>query len=395
MSHLKLNSTVKQNFVIKGVKFFKKNLDKIRYDSMITDHPITTSEIVVYMILHLHTDEMGQIRSLTKDKNISERKQLCISNLAKDHDLTYETVKKAFDSLIERNYIAEVYDAKGMHYEIVDYAKYNQQTNNPLDQENLNYFNIPLHLFEEKIFGPLIKHRFHKGALLILELCQFFARQIGTNKKSIDDVAKVQATRRMEYLKKALNTTAKRVRLFLNIIHNVFLFKPNDEIVKNPSSSRINRVREFVQVCVKTYTLSLHPACYLENDKTVQKRELAAAKKEMAARIKHAKIPVKWRDTLDINNSISRIVKIASNLDIIKKSRDMITYAVSTVADTLEDMHLKGSIKEIKSIGAFVNKLFTKAWEEYQVQRITFEERHEIITDYMIKYGEPPIFLKR
>ncbi|MEU2027352.1 hypothetical protein ABZ565_35665, partial [Streptomyces sp. NPDC016469] len=126
MSVLTMEKTP-QKFTIEGPKFFKKHLDKmVKYDLEVTDNPITTSEISLFMILHLYTDEMGQIRSLTKDPAVSERRQLCISNISSEHALTYETVKKAFDKLLDRNYITEVYTEKGMHYEIVDYGKYTQ-----------------------------------------------------------------------------------------------------------------------------------------------------------------------------------------------------------------------------------------------------------------------------
>lgn len=381
-----LLSNTKQNFLIDGVKFFKENLDKLKCDSMVTDHPITSSEIAVYMILHLHTDEMGQIRSFTKDKAVSERKQLCISHIAKEHDLTYETIKKAFDRLIERNYIAAVHTNNTFHYEIVDYTTYNQP-------ENLSYFRIPTVLFQEKFFGQLIKHRFHKGALLLLELSQYFSRQVGMNKKTAEDSSKISGIREMKYLKKVLNTTAKRVRLFLSIIRNVFLFKPLSEKVKNPAKNRINRIREFVQIHIEKYSFSLNPLCFTKNDYTKATRLMAAATKEMAARIKYAKIPVKWRDILDINKSISRMTSIAINLEVVNKANKMMHYTVSKVADTLESMHLENSYKSIQSVGAFVNKLFTDAWKEYLANYMDRSERIEIGFNYSNKFWEPPTFM--
>lgn len=126
-----------------GVKFFKDTLDKLRLDASVTDQPITASEISVLMILHSYADETGQIHSLTHDKNTSDRKALSISNIARDHELVYETTKKAFDSLIARNYITEVYTSNSMYYELVDYTELN-------NSNNLNYFRIPQRLFEEK-----------------------------------------------------------------------------------------------------------------------------------------------------------------------------------------------------------------------------------------------------
>jgi len=382
-----------QKFTIEGIKFFKNHLDKLRLDSMVTDNPITTSEISVFMILHLYTDEMGQIRSLTKDTSISDRKQLCISNLATDHNLNYETVKKAFDSLIARNYIAEVYSDKGMHYEIVDYGKYNQQIANPVSKETASYFRIPLALFQEKIFGSLIKHRYHKGPLLLLELSQYFTVQLGTNRRNVEDYQLVKGERTMSYLKKALNTTAKRVRGFLEIIRNVFLFKPIAETIKNPSQHRTKRKRSFIQICIDKFTFSLNGACFKRNEDQNEQRSFARVRKEMAARIKHARIPVKWREMKDIEKSLSRMVRVSMHLDIVNKAKSMLDYTVSNVADTLENLHMNGKLKTIKRLGAFVNKCFSSAFKDFKAT-LTEGECMEVETEYYRVYGEYPSFLK-
>lgn len=381
-----------QNFIIDGVKFFKSHLDKLRYDSMVTDFPITTSEISVFMILHLYTDEMGQIRSLTKDPSVSERKQLCISNIATEHDLNYETVKKAFDSLLARNYIAEVYTENGMHYEIVDYAKFNQQVVNSINLEKSSYFRIPMALFEEKVFGSLIKQRYHKGPILLLELCQYFSVQLGTNRRNIENIQAVQGERTMSYLKKALNTTAKRVRNFLTIIHNIFMFKPLEEKVKNPSKNRMVRRRAFVQICIEKFTFSLNGACFKRNDEANERKSFARVRKEMAARIKNANIPIKWRDMKDIEKSLSRMVKISTHFQVVDKSQKMLDYTVSKVADTLEDLHRNKSLSSIRRIGAFVNKCFSTAFEEF-TKILPVGERLDIMTEYHKTYGIYPTFL--
>ncbi|SEO07926.1 hypothetical protein SAMN04489762_3434 [Terribacillus saccharophilus] len=382
-----------QKFTIEGIKFFKNHLDKLRYDSMVTDYPITTSEISVFMILHLYTDEMGQIRSLTKDTSISERKLLCISNLATDHNLNYETVKKAIDSLIARNYVAEVYSDKGMHYEIVDYGKYNQQIVNSISKETASYFRIPLALFQERIFGSLIKHRYHKGPILLLELSQYFTVQLGTNRRNVEDFELVKGERTMSYLKKALNTTAKRVRDFLDTIHNVFSFKPLAETIKNPSLHRTQRKRSFVQICIEKFSFSLNGACFKRNEEQNEQRSFARVRKEMAARIKHARIPVKWREMKDIEKSLSRMVRVSTHLRVVDKAKSMLDYTVSKVADTLENLHTNGEIKSIKRIGAFVNKCFSNAFSDYK-KAFSEEEKMIIEIEYHKVYGEYPAFLK-
>lgn len=381
-----------QNFSVDGVKFFKKHLNKLRYDSMVTDYPITTSEISVFMILHLYTDEMGQIRSLTKDPSISDRKLLCISNLSSEHDLNYETVKKAFDSLLSRKYIAEVYTANGLHYEIVDYDKHNQQILNSLSEERSSYFRIPLALFQEKVFGSLIKQRYHKGPLLLLELCQYFTVQLGTNRRSVEDIQIVQGERTMSYLKKTLNTTAKRVRNFLSIIQNIFMFKPIEEKIKNPSQQRTERRRTFVQVCIEKFTFSLNGACFKRTDEINDRKSFARVKKEMAARIKNAQIPVKWRDMKDIEKSISRMVKLSTHLQVVDKSQKMLNYTVSKVADTLEHLHNNDELSSIRRIGAFVNKCFSTAFDDFK-KFLTVDDRVQIMTEYNRTFGNYPPFL--
>ncbi|MCK1995466.1 hypothetical protein MPH61_23370 [Peribacillus muralis] len=387
----KLNAS--QNYAVDGVKFYKKHLDKLVYDSMVTDHPITTSEISVFMILHLYTDEMGQIRSLTNDPSVSDRKQLCISNLSSEHDLTYETVKKAFDSLIHRNYIAEVHTDLGMHYEIVDYAIFNQQINNSLREEKSSYFRIPTALFHGKMFSLLIKQRYHKGPILLLELCQYFSVQLGTNRRNVEDVQLVQGERTMVYLKKVLNTTAKRVRNFLAIIHNVFSFKPIEEKVKAPSTDRKNRKRTFIQILIKKFSFSLNGACFKRFDEKSTRKTYASCKKEMAARIKNAGIPFKWRDIKDIEKSISRMVNISTHFQVVNKSQDMLNYTISEVADNLEELHNTGHMGAIRSIGAYVNKRCTDAFMDFQKFYLNVEDRIEINNDYHKTYGEYPQFM--
>lgn len=386
-----------QNFIVDGVKFFKNHLDKLRFDSMVTDYPITTSEISVFMILHLYTDEMGQIRSLTKDPSISDRKCLCISNLATEHNLNYETVIKAFDSLISRNYIAEVHTTNGLHYEIVDYAKYNQQIINPLRTENteeVSYFRIPLALFQEKMFSSLIKHRYHKGPILILELCQYFTVQLGTNRRSAEDIQSVTGERTMSYLKKTLNTTAKRVREFLSIIQNIFMFKPVEKIIKNPSPNRQKRQRTFVQIYIEKFTFGLNAACFKKNDDLNERKTFARIRKEMAARIKNAQIPVKWREMKDIEKSLSRMVKLSTHFLIVNKSEKMLNYTVSKVADTLENLHINGKLSDIHRIAAFVNKCFTNAFTDF-IKLLEVDDRIEIRDSYYRIFGYYPSFLSK
>ncbi|WP_062323057.1 hypothetical protein [Halolactibacillus sp. JCM 19043] len=374
-----------QHYIVSGVKFFKDTLDKLRLDASVTDQPITASEISVLMILHSYADETGQIHSLTHDKNTSDRKALSISNIARDHELVYETTKKAFDSLIARNYITEVYTSNSMYYELVDYTELN-------NSNNLNYFRIPQRLFEEKVFGQLIKHRYHTAPLVLLELSQYFTRQIGLNKR-FSTPQDVSATRTMNYLKSALKTTAKRVRAFTDIVKNVFVFKPIDTKVKAPSESRSNRLRTFAQVCIDKFECSMNVACFKENDKQKEKETYSYAKREIANRIKNASIPLKWRDRLDINKSMQRMSKIALHLDCINKKHHMLRQVLLQVGDALETLHLDGELRDIKSIGAFVNKLCSNAWEDYKTRNLSAEDRIEIMTNYQTQYEEHPAFL--
>lgn len=374
-----------QHYIVSGVKFFKDTLDKIRLDASVTDNPITASEISVLMILHTYADETGQIHALTHDKSVSDKKVLCIANLARDHGLVYETTKKAMDKLIERNYVREVYTSNGMHYELTDYAQLN-------NQDNLNYFRIPLRLFEEKIFGKLIKHRYHKGPIVLLELSQYFTRQVGMNKR-FSSPEEIAATRTMNYLKTALNTTAKRVREFIDIVKNIFVFKPLDKTIKKPSTSRTTQIRTFIQVCIDKFECTLNVSCFKENDKQKEKETIAYARREIDNRIKHAKIPVKWRDRLDINKSIHRIAGIALHLECVNKKKHMLRSVLLEVGDTLESLHLQGRLREIKSIGAFINKVCSNAWENYKNRNLSPKDKIEIMTYYHKKYGENPSFL--
>lgn len=393
MSVLTMEKTP-QKFTIEGPKFFKKHLDKmVKYDLEVTDNPITTSEISLFMILHLYTDEMGQIRSLTKDPAVSERRQLCISNISSEHALTYETVKKAFDKLLERNYITEVNTEKGMHYEIVDYGKYNQLiTSN--SEEKSSYFHIPQALFQEKIFGQLIKQRYQRGPIMLLQLCEYIQRQIGTNRRTVEDVKLVKGDRTMSYLKKNLKTTAKRVRNYLSIINNIFSFVPVEKKLKQPSPNRRNRRRDFVQVCIEKFDFTLNSVCFKKIDEKGQRRTFAKYKKEMAARIKNANIPLKSRQINDIANSISRMVNYSVHFEVVNLSKKMLDYTISSVADKLEELHLKGQLSSINSIGAYANSRFTTALHEFRKYYMGPAEVIDVKAAYEKVYGHYPTFLE-
>ncbi|WP_226567812.1 hypothetical protein [Bacillus stratosphericus] len=386
-----------QNFTIDGIKFFKAHLDKLRLDSTSTENPVTTSEVSLFMILHLYTDEMGQIRSFTKDPSISERKQLCISNISTDHDLTYETVKKAFDTLISKNYVKEVYTETGVHYEIVDYALYNQQLENNkglFEKGKSSYFRIPKALFLEKIFGSLIKHRYHTGPIFLLELCQYFTVQIGTNRKYTTDINKVTGERTMNFLKKTLRTNAKRVRQFLGLINRIFKFEPVNTKVKKPVN-RFTRKRSFTQVCIDKFKFHLNGNCFKENELNLTTEAFSRSKKEIDARVKYAQIPLKWREMQDIYKSISRVVNLSQHLSIVQKEQKVLNFALSKVSDTLEELHKNDGLKTIKSVGAFVNKMFSNAFDEFVQNFIKVDERIDIMDAYHRKYGEYPLFINR
>lgn len=197
----------------------------------------------------------------------------------------------------------------------------------------------------------------------------------------------------MNYLKSALKTTAKRVRAFTDIVKNVFVFKPIDTKVKAPSESRSNRLRTFAQVCIDKFECSMNVACFKENDKQKEKETYSYAKREIANRIKNASIPLKWRDRLDINKSMQRMSKIALHLDCINKKHHMLRQVLLQVGDALETLHLDGELRDIKSIGAFVNKLCSNAWEDYKTRNLSAEDRIEIMTNYQTQYEEHPAFL--
>lgn len=374
-----------QNYIVSGVKFFKETLDKLRLDAERTDQTLSCSELVVFMILHTYVNETGEIHSLTRDPDVSDRRLLAISHIAKEHELVYETTKKAMDRLIERQYIAEVYSGNKFHYEIVDYSKYN-------NTEELNYFRIPKQMFDEKVFGQLIAQRYHKAPLLLLELSQYFTRQLGTNKRYAD-FETLKGIRTMSYLKGSLQTTAERVRRFLNIITNIFKFKAIDPVIKKPVSDRLNRLREFTQVCIDKFEFTLNQACLLKNDKQKEKSTIALSKREVANRFKNANIRFKWRDMLDINKSVSRMSRLSLHLECVNKNKNMLRYILINACDVIETLNHQGELNNIKSIGAFFNKLVTNAWVDYRKSSISDGDRIEIITAYHRKYDEKPEFL--
>ncbi|MCE4051696.1 hypothetical protein [Bacillus sp. Au-Bac7] len=125
----------------------------------------------------------------------------------------------------------------------------------------------------------------------------------------------------MSYLKGILNTTAKRVRNCLLIINNVYSFIPICVKLKVPSLAHRNRRRTFIQVCIEKYKFSLNGSCFSQLDENKQRRTFADCKKEMAARIKNAKIPLKWRGMKDIERSISRMLNLSAHTKVVNLSK--------------------------------------------------------------------------
>lgn len=379
------NSTINssQKYKLQGIKFFKGALDNIAVlrNTKSYSNPITTSEIIIYMIAHKLCDDMGRIHAFTTEKDVSERKKFSYVHIADTYGIKYETVKSAFDKLEKRSLLKINICDNEIYYEITNYAYWNNGYDN---NEKLNYFIVPTALFESDIFPKLITHRFHNGAYELLKLCEHFTRQIGLNHKNTEDLSRVTATRNLSYYKKALGTNkSQRVRQFLDIINHVFISEKVGLVEK------IDKVHSITQLWIHQFKITMNKSCYVENILNENVALHKKAIKDMEFQIKHnPKLSfINWRDQRDINASISRMINIAKYLGDDREL--MIKHVLQYVYAAFDEFDKF----EIKSIGAYFNTLFSNAWKEFAKIYLNNSKRVGIMHRYHLANSEYPKFL--
>ncbi|EEM44564.1 hypothetical protein bthur0005_56490 [Bacillus thuringiensis serovar pakistani str. T13001] len=185
----------------------------------------------------------------------------------------------------------------------------------------------------------------------------------------------------MDGLKERLGRNAKKVRNYLKIISPIFKFDAAIQKVRNPRKGRIARIREKIQQIVITqFTVSMNPACVIENDLAEIKQTEAKMRKEATARLESIGIALTTKDRKDIvvsyKGEVSRIATYIKN----KQLRDdFMTYTMSYAMDQCESFLVLG--EKIKSLGGMVRAKLRESFIPWAERYLDDDTRHALVLE--------------
>ena len=346
---LQLNSNLKvlsaQKFKMEGVKFFQFHLDQIKSLVLFTQKSMPPSAIAAFMGLMTMCGEAGD-GLLPLD--------FTIAKLQKRLKLPYNTTKDGFRYLLEHNLVRERFHENSPKsvYEIVRYAEENRtKAERPNQEGSLSYFRLPEELFNTSIIPELVSKRDSKGLLLLLKFFNGFTREFGKNKDQLSDY---KLTRTVEYLKKELNRSSKRVREYLEIINPLFHVTPINVHTRKAHKERDIRVRKMTdQTWVEKYIITLSHTCVVEGHKY---SEVAMkALKEANTRLRDLGFFLKQSDKTGIARIFySNVVEIANWLP---ESRQPF-FIMETMTTSLDVLEQRNKTMKVDNPGGQLNKLF-------------------------------------
>lgn len=377
-SHLNFSQ---QNFKVHGVKFFEGLLKILKLENERNELP--SSALATYVLLHFECDDIGTLPP-----------EFQIKDLAKKSGVPYTTIYTGFQICLNRNLVKETLVGKQTVYEIVDYSIYNHTSSETSRHTDisLSYFRIPFHLIQTAILSRLVKSRDNRGIMFLLELINTFTRKIGIehNKHNIQDY---EITRKMDYLKKKLKRNAKKVREYIEIVKPIVQFSADSSKEREPKVSRLTSVRKQVkQIVIEKFTVMFSANCIIENDKKELRKPTAKCRKEAVSRLKHMGQAISNKEQKNMMIAFNQeIVDIAGYLPTNQKQNELLVYAMTYALDQVESYTKE---KEILSVPAFMRMQYRKAWDEFKTERLSVEDRHDVIMNYSNANGVLPDFLQ-
>ncbi|MCM3736516.1 hypothetical protein M3215_11935 [Bacillus cytotoxicus] len=359
---------VQQKFLMHGPKFFDEINQYLLKNHELGEYALHSSALATYILLHYKVNDVGL---LPRDFKLSD--------IANESDIPYTTIHTGFQALLRSGLVKEILiDEKIPVYEICNYARLNLTARESKDQDGgLSYFRLPNVLLETSILKELVSHRDSKGIIELLNLCNNFTREL--KYKSKDSVEEYTFSRNMDSLKERLGRNAKKVRNYIEIISPIFKFNAAATKVRNPRKGRIARIREKIQqIVIIQFTVSMNPACVIENDQAEIRQIEAKMRKEAMTRFKSVGIALASKDRRDITvafkNEISKIAAFIKD----KKLRDsLMTYAMTYAMDQFESLLATG--KKIKTIGGFVRAKFRESLVSWRDTYLDDATQHEIL----------------
>ncbi|KIU74056.1 hypothetical protein C797_14473 [Bacillus thuringiensis Sbt003] len=366
----------KSKFLMHGPKFFDELRIYLIKNNELGEYALPSSALATYILLHYKVNDLGRLPRDFK-----------LSTVANESDIPYTTIHTGFQALLHSGLVREIFiNGKIPVYEICNYARLNRTAKETKDNDGkLSYFRIPNLLLESSILKELVSHRDSKGIIELLNLCNNFTRELKF--KSKDSIEKYTLPRNMDGLKERLGRNAKKVRNYLKIISPIFKFDAAIQKVRNPRKGRIARIREKIQQIVITqFTVSMNPACVIENDLAEIKQTEAKMRKEATARLESIGIALTTKDRKDIvvsyKGEVSRIATYIKN----KQLRDdFMTYTMSYAMDQCESFLVLG--EKIKSLGGMVRAKLRESfipWAERLNLLLCAVREHDLLISHDI-----------
>ncbi|MED1554765.1 hypothetical protein [Bacillus paramycoides] len=367
MKFSKKNKTSK--YLMHGPKFFDELRIYLIKNNELGEYALPSSALATYILLHYKVNDLGRLPRDFK-----------LSTVANESDIPYTTIHTGFQALLHSGLVREIFiNGKIPVYEICNYARLNRTAKETKDNDGkLSYFRIPNLLLETSILKELVSHRDSKGIIEFLGLCTHFTHQFKYSKNSVEDYSYV---RKMDSLKERLGRNAKKVRNYLKIISPIFKFDVAIQKVRNPRKGRIARIREKIQQIVITqFTVSMNPACVIENDRAEIRQTEAKMRKEAMARLESVGIALTNNERKDITvaykGEISLIAACIKN----KQLRDsFMTYAMSYAMDQCESFLVIG--EKIKTIGGFIRAKLRESLVSWSDNYLDDDTRHKLVMD--------------
>lgn len=367
MKFSKKNKTSK--YLMHGPKFFDELRIYLIKNNELGEFALPSSALATYILLHFKVNDLGRLPRDFK-----------LSIIANESDIPYTTIHTGFQALLHSGLVREIFINGIPVYEICNYARFNRTAKETKDNAGkLSYFRIPHTLLETSILKELVSHRDSKGIIELLNLCNNFTRELKF--KSKDSIEKYTLPRYMDGLKERLGRNAKKVRSYLKIISPVFKFDVAIQKVRNPRKGRIARIREKIQQIVITqFTVSMNPACVIENDRAAIKQTEAKMRKEATARLESIGIALTTKDRKDIvvsyKGEVSRIATYIKN----KQLRDdFMTYTMSYAMDQCESFLVLG--EKIKSLGGMVRAKLRESFIPWAERYLDDDTRHALVLE--------------
>ncbi|PEJ70549.1 hypothetical protein [Bacillus wiedmannii] len=359
----------KSKYLMHGPKFFDELRIYLIKNNELGEYALPSSALATYILLHYKVNDLGRLPRDFK-----------LSTIANESDIPYTTIHTGFQALLHSGLVREIFiNGKIPVYEICNYARFNRTAKETKDNNGkLSYFRIPNLLLETSILKELVSHRDSKGIIEFLNLCTHFTHQLEYSKNSVEDY---YCTRNMDGLKERLGRNAKKVRNYLKIISPIFKFAAAIQKVRNPRKGRIARIREKIQQIVITkFTVSMNPACVIENDRAEIRQTEAKMRKEATARLESIGIALTNKDRKDIvvsyKGEVSRIATYIKN----KQLRDdFMTYTMSYAMDQCESFLALG--EKIKSIGGMIRAKLRESFVPWAERYLDDDTRHALVLE--------------